>query len=133
MSQSPTTRIALALILALIVAPAAHASDQTILGNQLAVKNPSTPDKRKLTVKAKESGSPDTIVGNPATAGATLTVTANGDHPSTQTFTLPTGTSGTTGKAFWSGDAVKGFKYKDARGENGPVKVAQLKKSGSRV
>ena len=28
---------------------------------------------------------------------------------------------------------MKGFKYKDAKGENGPVKVAQLKKSGGGV
>src|SRR5262249_33934003 len=36
-----------------------------------------------------------------------------------------------TGKPFWSGDAVRGFKYKDSRGENGPVQAAQLKKSSS--
>ena len=39
--------------------------------------------------------------------------------------------SPTTGKPFWSGDAVKGFKYKDSKGENGPVKVVQIKKSTS--
>ena len=27
-----------------------------------------------------------------------------------------------TGKPFWSGDATKGFKYKDAKGENGLVR-----------
>jgi hypothetical protein len=43
--------------------------------------------------------------------------------PSMQTFPLPAGTSAPTGKPFWSGDVVKGFKYKDSKGENGPVKV----------
>src|SRR6185503_17118519 len=37
------------------------------------------------------------------------------------------GISPMTGKAFWTGDAVAGFKYKDPKGENGPVKSAQIK------
>src|SRR4029453_6493487 len=74
-----------------------------------------------------ESG--DTIVGNPVTGGATLTLSASGGSSSSQTFRLPAPVSPTTGKAFWSGDAVKGFKYKDSKGENGPVKVVQVKKS----
>ena len=72
-------------------------------------------------------------MGNPAAAGATLSIAVHGGTPSSQTFTLPMGTSALTGKPFWSGDAVKGFKYKDSKGENGPVKVAQLKKSGGGV
>src|SRR5262249_33852288 len=107
--------------------------DQTILGNQLVVKNPSTPDKRKVIAKAKENGSPDTIVGDPTAAGASLTIMANGDTPSEQTFNLPMGTRVITGKPFWSGDAVKGFKYKDSKSENGSIKVVQIKKSGSGV
>ena len=111
----------------------AYAADQTILGNTFLVKNPSTSDKRKIIGKAKESGSPNTIVGNPTVSGGTLVVTASGGTPSQQPFALPQGTSGITGKAFWSGDAVKGFKYKDPKGENGPVKVAQIKKAPSGV
>jgi hypothetical protein len=118
--------------LALIaVAGVAYAADQTILGNQLLVKNPSTTAKRKVVGKAKEVGSPNTIVGNPTGPGGVLVVTAEGGTPSAQTFILPQGTSGITGKQFWTGDAVKGFKYKDPKGENGPVKVAQIKKSAS--
>ena len=59
-----------------------------------------------------------------------MTITVNGATPSSQTFTLPAGTSATTQKPFWSGDAVKGFKYKDSKGENGAVKTAQIKLKG---
>jgi hypothetical protein len=109
----------------------AYAADQTILGNSITVKNPSTPDKRKVTGKAKEKGSSNTIVGNPTTLGGSLTVSAGGGTPSSQIFALPQGTSGITGKQFWTGDAIKGFKYKDPKGENGAVKVAQIKKTPS--
>jgi acetyl esterase/lipase len=121
------------LVLALLVLPAlplAHAADQTILGNQLVVKNPSGPEKRKITVKAKESASPNTIVGDPVANGATVTITANGANPSEETYPMPAGTSPSSSKPYWSGDLVKGFKYRDSKAENGPVKVAQLKLKG---
>jgi hypothetical protein len=56
--------------------------------------------------------------------GATLTVSANGG--TTTRLNLPAGTSPMTGKPF-GGDATKGFKYKDAKGENGPVETALIK------
>ena len=118
-------------VAAAFTAGLAIAADQTILGNTLTVKNPSTPDKRKITGKGKEKSSSNTIVGNPTTLGGSVTVSAGGGTPSIQTFPLPQGTSGITGKPFWSGDAIKGFKYKDSKGENGPVKSAQIKKSSS--
>ena len=124
-------KIVLATILAFSGSVAAHAADQTILGNQLQVKNPSTLDKRKVIVKAKEKASTNTVVGNPVATGATLSVAANGGSSSSQIFVLPIGNSPTTGKPFWSGDAVKGFKYKDSKGDNGPVKSAQIKKTPS--
>lgn len=109
----------------------AYAADQTILGSSITVKNPDgTNAKRKVTGKAKEKGSPNTIVGNPVLLGGTLTVSANGGTPSAQTFPLPQGPS-ITGKQFWSGDAIKGFKYKDPKGQNGAVKAAQIKKTPS--
>ena len=111
----------------------AHAVDQTILGDTLQVKNPSTPAKRKVVAKAKEKASSNTIVGDPTVGGAALTVRANGGTPSSQTFNLPVGTSPTTGKPFWSGDSVKGFKYKDPTLANGAVKVASIKKTPSGV
>ena len=69
------TRILLSLLLGATIASAA---DQTILGSQLLVKNPSTPEKRTVVGKAKESASPNTIVGDPTLNGATLTVRAEG-------------------------------------------------------
>jgi hypothetical protein len=51
--------------------------------------------------------------------------------PTSQTFNLPQGTSPSTGKLFWSGDPVKGFKYKDPKYDNGPIKGLIIKKSGS--
>ena len=81
-------KIVLATILAFSGSLAAHAADQTILGNQLQVKNPSTADKRKVVVKAKEKLSPNTIVGNPTVSGASLSVAAGGGTPSAQVFPL---------------------------------------------
>ena len=116
-----------------LIAPVVHAADQTILGSGFQVKNPGTPDKRKLQVKAKEKGSPNTIVGDPVTAGAILLIRANGTSPSTQFFSLPQGFNG-KGKPFWSGSAAKGFKYNDPKAENGTaIKKIQIKKSGSGV
>jgi acetyl esterase/lipase len=121
------------LLLAFLVLPAlpvAHAADQTVLGETLLVKNPGPPAKSKLTVTGKETASNDTLVGDPTTGGATVTITTTGGTPSTQTFTLPAGVSPMTQKPFWSGDASKGFKYKDGKGENGAVKSAQVKLKG---
>ena len=130
-----TTRIALVLALAVTAPRPAGAADQTILGQQLVVKNPVSyrPDRRKFVVTAKEAGSSDTVVGDPTVAGATVTLTANGGTPSVQSFSLAGGTSALTGQPFWRGDIVQGFLYKDPRGENGPVIAALLKKSDTRV
>jgi hypothetical protein len=62
MLHNLTTRIALVLVLAVMAPPPTGAADQTVLGKQLVVKNPSTPDRRKVVVKAMEPGSPDTVV-----------------------------------------------------------------------
>jgi acetyl esterase/lipase len=120
-------RLALGALLVLASLVPARAADQTVQGTQLVIKDPSTPDKRKITVKAKETASDDTIVGDPAVDGASVTITANGTNPSTDTYALPGGTSPTTHKPYWSGDASTGFKYTDSKGENGPVRTAQLK------
>jgi hypothetical protein len=106
----------------------AHAAEQTILGNLLLVRNESTSARRKVVGKGKEPGSTNTIVGNPVASGATLVVSATGTMPSSQTVALPQGTSGITGRPFWSGDAIKGFRYNDRKGENGPVQLAQIRK-----
>jgi poly(3-hydroxybutyrate) depolymerase len=117
------------LLVALFVFPfsVAHAADQTVRGTTLVVKNPSTAAKRKVIVKAKEVASDDSLVGNPVANGATVTVAVNGATPSAETYSLPAGTSASSLKPFWKGDAAKGFKYRDAEGENGPVKSASIK------
>lgn len=119
-------RLSLALLLLLPLT--AHAADHTVLGSQFMVKNPSTPDKRKVSVQAKELASDDAIVGDPVTNGATLTIRINNGSSNNQVYSLPTGTSPSTSKPFWSGDAVQGFKYSDSKGDNGPVGLAQIKK-----
>ncbi len=128
--ESMTRGLLLLAFLVLPALPLAHSADQTVRGNTLVVKDPGTSAKRKITVKAKETASDDTLVGDPTTSGATVTITANGATPTSQTFTLPAGVSAITQKLFWSGDAVKGFKYKDTKGEHGPVKSAQIKLKG---
>ena len=114
-------RIMLAALLVAAFPIAANAADQTVLGKQILVKDPSTPDKRKIVLKAQEDATDNSVVGDPTTAGATLTISVYGGASSSQFFTLP--------PANWSGDAVKGFKYKDATGANGPIKTAKIKKT----
>ena len=123
------------LLLGFILLPAlpvAHAADQIVHGVTLIVKNPGAAAKRKVTLKAKETATDNTLVGDPTVDGATVTITLDGASPSTQTFTLPAGVSPTTQKPFWSGDAVKGFKYKDPKGDNGAVKSAQITAKGGK-
>jgi hypothetical protein len=118
-----------------ILATAAYTGDQTILGKSIAVKSkPGDPAKRKVKGSAREKSSTNTLVGDPTSAGgaggALLTIFANGGTPSVQSFVLNQGTS-STGKPFWSGDAVKGFKYNDVDGEQGAVKSASIRLSTS--
>jgi hypothetical protein len=119
-----------------LVAGLALAADQTILGKSFSVKaKPGDPTKTKITGSASEKDSPNTLVGDPTLAGsaggAVLTIFVDGGSSATQSFVLAQG-SDSKGKPFWSGDAVKGFKYKDSKGEQGPVKSAQIKlKNGS--
>src|SRR5262249_6380658 len=91
--------------------------------------NPGAVTKRSVVVKAKETASPDALLGDVTFEGADLTVVLSGGTPNEQTWPLPIGSSAISGKPFWSGDAVKGFKYKDTKLENGPVKSAAIKKT----
>ncbi len=121
---------------AYLLAGSAGAADQTILGRSLTVKNPGAADKRKVTSTAKEAASPNTIVGDPtlsgSAGGAILTVIANGASPSTQSFTLPQGMT-IAGKDFWQASGASGFKYKDGKGEQGPVRTVIIRKTPSGV
>jgi hypothetical protein len=114
-----------------LLATAAYTGDQTILGRSITVKStPGDSTKRKVKGSAKESSSTNTLVGDPTLAGsaggAVLTIAASGTTPSAQTFVLSQGTS-SVGTPFWSGDAQKGFKYKDAHGDQGAVKSVGIK------
>lgn len=110
---------------------------QTLLGRSLAVKDPRPgidPSARSIVGSAKEKGSTNTLVGDPTSTdgsgGAVLQIFANGTASTAQDFALPQGTS-SSGKAFWDGSASAGFKYRDPRGDQGPVKLASIKRSSS--
>jgi len=112
----------------------AFAMDQTVTGKSLTVKQkPGDATSRKITGAANEKGSSNTIVGNPtlvgSAGGAILDVFASGGTSTSQRFTLPQG-NGSTGKQFWS-ESGNGFKYKDPKGDQGPVKAVTIKASPS--
>src|SRR5690242_1042339 len=94
---------------------AALGADQWILGKQLRVQDPGSPESRHVTGDAREYGSSNTVVGDPTVAGATLTIRADGDDPTQQTFPLPQATDA-SGRLYWTGNSVVGFKYKDSKG-----------------
>jgi uncharacterized protein DUF5050 len=111
-----------------LAAIAAYAADQTILGRFFSVKAElGGPTKTK--VSALEKNSNDTLVGDPtatgSAGGAILQIFVNGGTPSSQSFVLNQGAN-SRGKPFWSGDAVKGFKYSDSRGEQSAVKSLSI-------
>ena len=127
-----TTRMLGLGALMLAIAGSAPAAEQTILGTSITVKNPGAVEKRKVVIKAKEKASTNTIVGDPVGGtGGALTVVLSGGTSTFFEYQLLQGTSAITGKPFWSGDATTGFKYKDAKGENGVVRSAQIKRTSS--
>jgi len=130
-----TRWIAGGLVVLLGAAGVAIAAEQMILGTSFTVKNPTgANDKRGVVGVAKEKGSSSTIVGDPTAAGsaggAILQVLADGGTPSAQTFVLPQGNDA-NGKPFWKATGTTGYVYKDSKGANGPVKIAQLKATTS--
>ena len=97
----------------------------TVRGKTFLVRDPSAgadPTQRKVLVRARELASDDALVGNPVTNGASLRIIANGATPSSQTFSLPAGPQ-------WSTIGTFGFRYRDAGGTNGPVKLVQILKT----
>jgi hypothetical protein len=125
-------RLVTLLVPVVVLATAAGlvaAADQTILGNQLVVKNPGVPTKRSVSGSASEHASASAIVGDPRGAGAVLEILVNGGAASAQRFVLPQGTS-STGKPFWAASGT-GYAYKDAKGNNGPVTSVKIARSSS--
>jgi len=98
------------------------AADQLVAGKLLLVKNPNPTDaaKRKINYKVNDKVSAHVVVGDPMSGGATLAVQLDANM---DCYSLPA--SG------WSPISTIGFKYKDGKGDNGPVQVAQIKKTPS--
>lgn len=120
------------VVLVFLSAGLALGADQTILGKQFLLTDPKPgvdATKRKLVAQGKEGASANQIVGDPTVAGGALTVIVSGATSANQVFVLPQGTDPASGKPFWSAQG-SGFKYKDAKGANGPVKLVQIKRSG---
>ena len=125
----------LAVVVSLAFAASlAFAGNQNIIGKILLVKQkPGDTSTRNIKGTAKEKSSSDTLVGDPTTQtssvdGAILDVFANagsGGTSSSQSYTLPHGS--------WSKIDNQGFKYKDPKGTNGPVKSAIIKRTKSGV
>jgi hypothetical protein len=123
----------------LALAGSVLAADQLVKGTALTVKDPAPgvdPTARLVSAAAKEIQSPETIVGNPtlpgSAGGAILQLIANGANPSSQTFNLAQGTS-STGRPFWVAIGASGFRYKDAKGDQGPVKLLTIKRTPSAI
>jgi len=123
---------AVSLLVLALFGGQAGAADQVLLGRTFQVKDGAPgvdATKRKVVGLAKEKASPNTIVGDPTLGGATLEVLADGANPTSQSFPLPQGTSG-TGKPFWKATGT-GFVYKDPLSEQGAVKTLVIKRSAS--
>src|SRR5262245_48408734 len=93
---------------------------QLVPTKTLLVKNPPS-GARKVLWKVRDTASAATVVGDPTADGATLHLVLfpGGD----QCVTMPASN--------WSAIGSIGFKYSDAALSNGPVKVAQIKKTPS--
>ncbi|HZR81276.1 MAG TPA: YHYH protein [Candidatus Binatia bacterium] len=126
------TRIAVALLVAALAASGgvAAAIDQTILGSQLVVKDPGAVERRSVVGTARETASPNAIVGDPVAGGGQLEVAVDGASSTSQTFALPPGTS-SAGRAFWSTMGTTGYQYRDPKGDNGPVSVVKIHRTAS--
>jgi hypothetical protein len=115
----------------------ASAADQLVKGKSFIVTDPMPgvdPTKRLISAAAKEIQSPETIVGNPTLpgGGGVLTVIANGGTPTSQVFNLPQGTN-STGKPYWVAVGATGFRYKDPKGDQGPVHILTIKRTPSAI
>jgi glucose/arabinose dehydrogenase len=110
------------------VAPAVSGGDDLIGGKKLTLKdNPTNPARKNVSVKSIDSaitlGGP---LDDPTTQGGSLRVVGTGFD---DTYPLPAGNWETIGKPA----DHKGFKYKDSKQVNGPIKSAQLKATATRA
>lgn len=110
--------IKLLVVLVLLAAGSVHAADQTVLGKSVSVANPrpTDPTRRALVASGRERQSPNTVVGNPSIAGATVTFFVDGASSANQAFVLPA--------AGWKAKK-SGYQYRHAVG-SGAVSSASL-------
>jgi hypothetical protein len=125
-----TVKLALVVALAFVASPVVA---QTILGSKLDFKaKPGFPATRKLTMKSRETASPEVISGDPSVNGATVTVIVNGGTSSSQIMSLPPG-------ARWRRLPsspllpLQGWRYKESThlGVVTPVYGLEIRKSAS--
>lgn len=130
--RAPWFVVAALLVVAL---GAASAADQEIVGRLIRVKDPKPgidPSQRELVGCGRDAGGTATLSGDPAAnAGGAITFFVNGGSWTSQTFPLPQGIDPGSGKTFWRATS-SGFRYKDARGTNGPVRNVQIRSAGGR-
>jgi len=117
----------------LLVAGAATAADQAILGRSMAVSDPLpgvNPSKRKVKVAAYERDTAATLAGDPLADGATVQVIVNGATSTSQTFTLPAGPPPVSVGPGWRGKVNPGvyatYVYKDKNGEASAVTALKI-------
>jgi hypothetical protein len=101
--------ITMALAVGSLAVPAG-AADQHVFGKLVVVKNNLDPAKRKVKYLGKEIASGRTVQGNPLTGGATFEVVLQPELGS---------------------GSQQCYKYKDATGAHGPIKVASIKRTPS--
>jgi hypothetical protein len=106
------------LVAAIALAGATASAADLVPTKTLLVKNPPSGARTALW-KVRERASAATVVGDPTADGATLhlMLSPGGD----QCFDMPASN--------WSAVGSIGFKYSDSALSNGPVKVAQIKKT----
>jgi endonuclease/exonuclease/phosphatase family metal-dependent hydrolase len=133
-SLKMVSRAALAALLVSTLGGPALAADRTIAGKRLTVVDPDAGDssRRSVTATAREDDSPESVAGDPTLAlgmgGAVLELVANGANPSWQLFGLAQGVS-SSGRPFWRPVPAGGYRYRDRRGEQGPVRAVRIGKN----
>ena len=122
--QQTMKGVALGLVVAIgLSGNPAYAVNRLILGKKLLISNRTgTEDRRSISGSGSESSTDVPSVSNPATAGAVLTVIANGSTPSRQSYVLSA--SG------WAPYRGIGFKYRGPTNGD-PVKQVLLKRTPS--
>ena len=115
------SQVAWAVTLGLLCAASAVAADRVILGQLIAVKDPTgTEQARRVIVAGREAATDVPAISDPTGGGATLTVIANGPLDAAETYEL--GASG------WAALGTTGFRYRGPTGGD-PVKRLVIRRT----